>query len=648
MSLTVRLSRTLAVTALISCSLLQAETLPRPAGLEPDVAFWKRIFSEVTARQALVHDNRYLNIIYEKMDLPSNADWDEERRIADAVRGKYERILRSLASGKREDLTADEARVLALWPANVSNQELSEAAGRVRFQQGVANRFREGLVRSGQWREHIRSSLIREGVPEELVALPHVESSFDPSARSSVGASGLWQFTRETGRRFLRIDNVVDERRDPFESSEAAARLLKYNYSVLGSWPLAITAYNHGVSGMRRAVQSMGTNDLETILRRYDGPAFGFASRNFYLSFLAAHDLDEEPERYFGDVSLKAPLEPLIIQLPDYYRAQSLERALGVSKDDLQFLNPALLLPVWQGSKYIPRGFRLRVPVIDSDKPAEKLLAAIPHGQRYDSQRADRTHRVRRGESIASIARRFEVPPARLLSANGMSGKSKVRAGQVLFIPERDEVEQSAQPVAVAAASASPPPPAKAAVADPPTVAPARPAAPKAEKVPGEKGGASLADPTDYLVAKDGSIEIQAAETLSQVADWVGMSSDQLRELNRLPRKRSLQLGQRLRLSFEKVSQEAFSERRIAYHRELQEDFFSRYRIVDTAEHRLRSGESIWVLALQKYKVPVWLLRQYNPDIDLNQVRPGTRLVFPRLEPFSGSRADHGSLVQAG
>ena len=95
-------------------------------------------------------------------------------------------------------------------------------------------------------------------MPAALVALPHVESSYNPIARSFVGAAGLWQFTRSTGRRFMQIDHVVDERRDPFLSSVAAASLLQYNYSILKSWPLAITGYNHGVAGMRRAVKKFG------------------------------------------------------------------------------------------------------------------------------------------------------------------------------------------------------------------------------------------------------------------------------------------------------------------------------------------------------------------------------------------------------
>ena len=98
--------------------------------------------------------------------------------------------------------------------------------------------------------------LREEGVPIELAALPHVESSFDPTAYSRAGAAGMWQFIRSTGLRYMRIDHIVDDRRDPFFSSVAAARLLRDNYEVLQNWALAITAYNHGQAGMRNAVRS--------------------------------------------------------------------------------------------------------------------------------------------------------------------------------------------------------------------------------------------------------------------------------------------------------------------------------------------------------------------------------------------------------
>jgi membrane-bound lytic murein transglycosylase D len=112
-----------------------------------------------------------------------------------------------------------------------------------------------------------------------------------------------------TGRRFLRIDALVDERRDPLASTRAAARYLGILHDELGSWPLAITSYNHGPVGISRAVDEVGSRDIATIIRSYDGDAFGFASRNFYAEFLAALDVEGDHKTYFGDLSFPAPLQ---------------------------------------------------------------------------------------------------------------------------------------------------------------------------------------------------------------------------------------------------------------------------------------------------------------------------------------------------
>ncbi len=711
-------SRRLAVAVLfiLTTPPLAADALPRPAGLEPEIAFWRRIFTEVSTDQALVHDNRFLGVVYEKIDLPTGAGPAKQERFSSAARGKYERILRVLASGRRDGLTGEEARVLRLWPAGVSNAELRAAAERVRFQQGLADRFHAGLVRSGQWREHILQNLRAAGVPEELVALPHVESSFNPEAYSYVGASGLWQFTRDTGRRFMQVDHIVDERRDPYESSRAAARLLKYIYSVIGSWPLAISGYNLGLGGMRRAVQRMGTDDIEVIVRRYDGPAFGFASRNFYVSFLAALDVDRQPEKYFGPVRQRSPRQYLIVELPDYMKVETIERAFGVSRSTLQAYNPALLPPVWEGAKYVPRGFRLRLPGGVIDAPVEQVLDAIPQSQRFAAQKPDQMHRVRRGETLSGIAARYGTTVPKLMAANGLRDARRIRAGQTLRLPMK--AESTSTPVGVAsvpkpepqlepraaldAANAAPPPaqPSVAAVAEA-VVATALPAPPPAEKPrPAKKpepkpaakpaqvavvlprtpptvvlapflalqtpppaealdppaglavaaaGQATISptDPNDYLVAADGSVEVQATETLSHYAEWLEASPETLRKANDWKRQRQIVLGQRVRLVFDKVSRESFIERRIAHHRGLQEDFFARYRITDTTEHELRAGESVWSLAQQKYKVPVWLLRQYNPDLKLDQVRPGTRVIFPRLQAVAAA-LDAAAVASAG
>ena len=253
----------------------------RPAVLEPDIRFWRKVFTEIDSDQAFLHDSRHLNVIYETVRIPPGARARDRRRIADQVRDRYRKTLELLATGKRDGLDAEQRRILELWPADITADELKEAAKRIRFQQGLADDFRAGLRRAGAWQPYIKKQLAAHDVPLGLAALPHVESSFNPDARSHVGAAGLWQFTRGTGRRFMQIDHVMDERRDPFRSSEAAARLLAYNYSVLESWPLAITAYNHGVAGMRRAVRNLGTEDIGVINREYQGRTFGFASRNF-------------------------------------------------------------------------------------------------------------------------------------------------------------------------------------------------------------------------------------------------------------------------------------------------------------------------------------------------------------------------------
>lgn len=427
------LSAAFALTALAAGA--QA-AVPQPEGLAPEVAFWERVFSECSSEQGLIHDNRHLDIVYEKLDATGEGGPERLQQLAKAAREKYGRILRLLATGQRNGLDAEARRVLALWPAGVSNAELAAAAGRVRFQQGLAERFHGGLLRSGQWREHIRSSLREAGVPEEVVALPHVESSFNPGARSYAGAVGLWQFTAGTGKRYLRIDQAVDERRDPFKSSEAAAQLLRHNFDRLGTWPLAITAYNHGAGGMRRAVNTMNTTDIETIVRRYDGPAFRFASRNFYVSFLAALAIDQEPEKYFGPLSPEAPLELVVLDMPDYMAVSTLEQTLGVPRTTLQAHNPALLAPVWTGTRYVPRGFHLRVPAGEVIKaPPRQLLGTIPPGQRFDRQLSDQRYRVKRGDTLGGIAARHGTSVTELARLNGLQSSGRILVGQWLKLP---------------------------------------------------------------------------------------------------------------------------------------------------------------------------------------------------------------------
>jgi len=632
-----------------------SELFPRPAGLEPDIAFWTYIYTGVSSDGGVLHDARNLAVRYETLDFDGVSRSTRYREIRER-RDHYRRILERLASGSREGLSAEEQRVLALWPADVSGERLAQAARQVRFQLGQSDRFLAGLRRSGRYRPHIERVLAERGLPEELVALPHVESSFNPDAYSKVGAAGMWQFTRSTGRRFMRIDHVVDERRDPFISTVAAARLLENNYAVTGSWPLALTGYNHGVAGMRRAARQLGTKDIETIARNYRGRTFGFASRNFYVAFLAALQVDREPEKYFGRVVFDPPADDELLTVREYTSVRGLADALGVGVAELRRHNRALQTTVWSGNKHIPRGFMLRLPAGSLKGDAETLLAGLGPDTVFPRQLPDVIHTVARGDTLSGIATFYDVSVSDLVALNGLRSRHQIRAGQVLRLPTDEDTARLA-----AAARSAPAPAATPARAGPASVTPEYPdypdydtalvaaalMGPAAETAPEEEAGSGLAtaqavlaaDPADYSVAADGTIEIQAMETLGHYADWLGIRTQRLRDANGYSFRRPVRIGDRLRLVFADVDGQVFEEKRLAYHHGLQERFFRQYRIRDSVTHRVRRGESVWLLARRDYDVPVWLLRQYNPDLQLDRVQPGMRIQFPVLERLQSAGA---------
>ncbi len=692
-----------------------ASAFVRPAELEHDVAFWRRVYTEVSTDGGFIHDNERVDIVYEVLGFPADLPPARRAQRIDEAKDRAVKALRKLGLREPGPLSAEERRIRDLWPASTSRAEFADAADRVRFQLGQSDRFREGLVRSGTWMPRIAATFEKKGLPRELAALPHVESSFNTYAYSKVGAAGMWQFMRSTGRRYLRIDNVVDERLDPYKSTEAAAQFLEQNYAVLGSWPLALTAYNHGAAGMRRAKETLGTDDIAKIVRNYRSRTFGFASRNFYVAFLAALEIDSNPERFFGAIERDPVDSSQMAVLPEFMSMRSIVTTLGLDVEQMKRMNPALLPPVWSGSRHVPRGYELRVPAA---LDLHAALARIPGDQRFDGQVADTRHEVRGGESLSLIASRYSVPVSRLAELNNLDRPYRLRAGQVLLLPDKKAqpgitsatVASSSAPALVTvatrvavpaeasaadgryvvrrgdtlskiasrhgltegklmelngirernfiyegqvlattqAASAAAVPDSAAVVqavveiASAPTgpTAATEAAEPTSEGeadvfgptlVPGIQAAAS-ADPSDYSVGTDASIRVEAAETLGHYADWLGVRATDLRNLNRMKPASPLVVGRRLKLDFAKVTMREFEEKRIGYHRQLQETFFAQYRIIGSETHVVRAGESMWVLAQRRFNVPIWLLRQYNPDVDLGDVRPGTKLVIPHLE----------------
>ncbi|MBL4744390.1 MAG: transglycosylase SLT domain-containing protein, partial [Cycloclasticus sp.] len=254
---------------------------PLPSVLQKDVNFWLKVYTEVTTSEGFIHDNERLNVIYERLSFAPGTSYKTRQKAVKRKKKYYKQILLYLANNPNKRLgSARYRRVKALWPKGTKGKAFKSAASRLRFQLGQADRFKQGIVRSGRWLPFIKKEFKALGLPQELASLPHVESSFTSSARSHAGAAGLWQFTRPTGRRFMRIDHVVDERLDPFFATKAAGLLLKNNHEITGTWPLALTAYNHGAAGMKRAINATGGTDIAKIVREYKGRTFGFASRN--------------------------------------------------------------------------------------------------------------------------------------------------------------------------------------------------------------------------------------------------------------------------------------------------------------------------------------------------------------------------------
>ncbi len=765
----------------------QNKLFPKPQAIEKDVNFWKQVYTQVTTAEGYIHDNVDLSIIYQTVKLPANLSYKARSRHTKKLKMKYKVILDKLAKVIKKNptsyekgaaLNAEEKRVLALWPDNVTYKTLLRAKKQIRFQLGQANKFKAGLIRSGRWKPYIISVLKGMDLPLEIAALPHVESSFNYKAYSKVGAAGMWQFTRSTGRRYMRVDHVIDERLDPFIATLAAARLLKNNYAVTGTWPLAMTAYNHGAAGMRRASKKVGTTEIVTILRNYKSRSFGFASRNFYPSFLAAIEISNQPELYFKNIKLAPPANFEFVKLTDYVSIDTIIDTMKTDRADLMASNPALRPAIWNDNKYVPNSYELRIDRSLTPNAAQ-VISDINHinaDKRFDKQKADRYHRVTKGQTLSIIAARYGIKMSDLITSNNMRNKHVIRIGQVLILPQKgSQKAQLASKSKIQVKEKNPPKIEPVAVSndgiyrvkkgdsldkiarknsisvrqllklnhlrnknkiypgqklvlikpdeiskqnqvqlaqldlkllkspqnipetfDSDEMQPSdmtntgkvivrteinemtpQPLVVKetvseinlgekmtpSETAEGEvliagsaisnslesevlendlNGAASveqspvlLADPSDYTVSEKNHIEIQAAETLGHYAEWLQIRARDLRRLNKMKYGQHVVVGKRLKLSFKKVTSLEFEAQRMLYHKTLQEEFFEQNQIVGVDKYRLNRGESVWKLTKKTYKIPFWLLRQYNPDLNLNRISADIIIRFPKVKQRS-------------
>lgn len=346
--------------------------------LQTNFDFWKKVYTEYSLDQGVIHDSWNVAIIYEVVDLVDedqpNAHRINKKRIKRAQE-RYTNILNKLARGGVPS-SPEEQRIAGLFAPNAARRDFEIAKRNIRCQLGQQDRFQEGIIRSGAVLNQIKQVFASYGLPADLAYLPHVESSFNHQASSKARAAGIWQFTRPTGKRFLKIGHVLDERRDPILSSYAAAKLLKENYQMLRDWPLAITAYNHGLGGMLKAKRAKG--NYEAVFKEYKSRSFKFASRNFYSEFLAARETAKNYRQYFGELELDQPPRSYEVVVEDNVPVKELARYFSVTVADIKNLNPSLKESVYRGKKPLPRGYTLRLPMAAPVQPQEALSADPP------------------------------------------------------------------------------------------------------------------------------------------------------------------------------------------------------------------------------------------------------------------------------
>lgn len=267
-----------------------SKLFPRLACLSDNVDFWSRVYRDLDENEAVLHDKYDLRKIFATVSLP--ADKPARTMALRAVADTYRDRLNFLADNieNRAAWDAKTREIARLFPdKELTRERVLRSAADLRAQTGLKTRFEAGVQRSLRFLPTVHRIVQTTQLPMDIVNLPHVESSYYPRARSKVGALGLWQLMPGTMRELLG-SRAVHQRMDVEISTRAAAKLLRNNYETTRSWPLALTAYNHGLNGVMRAVRQTGSRDLCEIIERYNSPTFKFASSNFYAQFLAARE----------------------------------------------------------------------------------------------------------------------------------------------------------------------------------------------------------------------------------------------------------------------------------------------------------------------------------------------------------------------
>lgn len=438
-----------------------------PARLRGRVDFWRAIFTRYGKYQKVVHHRRYPQIAFKILDfskaateLSPNAYEKLVKNIEEQKIAELRKIIQHLATGAspQSSMELHIAEQMKFLPGGVRKyQDILANPDWIRTQTGIKEKCQQAVERSGKYLKVIEDIFVREeGLPVELTRLPFIESSFNFTAYSSVGAAGIWQFMPSTARKYMTVGATIDERLDPFIATRAAAKYLKQAQRSLGEWGLAVTSYNHGVGGVKSKMKQAGSDDIVELIERTSGESvFGFASQNFWPEFLAAVEIMRNPKIHYPELQLESPIEANEYRISHPTFLNQAAQQHGVSTDALLSVNYAILAPVASGKRPLPTGYILRVPTggarvlpVVTPSPVPTVNLSSTSKSKISKQKkspptkvvakkttlkkkSNRTITVKSGQTLSTISKIHGVRIDQIKRLNGLKSNS-LKAGQKL------------------------------------------------------------------------------------------------------------------------------------------------------------------------------------------------------------------------
>lgn len=364
----------------------QSDPFPVSPIVRLQADFWEKIFRRYKSSSFVIHDPELVDIVIDVVDYEAFAKKynkgksytrAERKELLARYTERYQLAINRLQKlGKKAlEYGPMERRVLEVYSRRKEAQNrLFTEEIYLRTQQGLADEFVRASQRAQQYLPYMENIFRNRQLPPELTRIAFVESMFNKEAYSKVGASGMWQFMPGTARLYMTVNPFVDERLSPLKASYGAAVMLGENKRMLKEWPIAITAYNHGPGGMRKAVRTVGSSDMDIVLRKYQNPTFGFASRNFYSEFIAARNVYRDIYQS-GRAKVNNPMKIDHIRIEKPISVAQIVNMTPLDEKILKEYNECLLPNAYSShrGKMLPAGFEIIVPESLSAKTKQAL-----------------------------------------------------------------------------------------------------------------------------------------------------------------------------------------------------------------------------------------------------------------------------------